>query len=58
MVASNESIVSISIWRTLRSRPVRSNSLTVSTNFWSRFRVKVWPGLSARMRISMIALYW
>lgn len=49
-------------WRrelcTCQSRPVRSSSLTVVTNLASKLRVKVWPGLSTRMRMSMIALYW
>lgn len=57
-VYSKVSSVSISRFSTLRSFPVLSRSLTVSANFLSRFRVKVGPGLSVRMRTSMMALYW
>jgi len=45
------------IWRTLRSLAFLSKAFAVSTNLSSRFRVKVWPGLSVRMRTSMMALY-
>lgn len=30
----------------------------MATYLASKLRVKLWPGLSARMRMSMIALYW
>ena len=57
-VVSNVFKLSMSICITLRSRPFRSRSFIVSANFWSMFLVKVWPGLSAKMRISIMALYW
>jgi hypothetical protein len=56
--ASKASSVSMRIWRTEASRPPFRSSLTVSTNFLSRLRVKDGPGLSVRMRISITALYW
>lgn len=55
---SSASNVSLRIWLTLRSCPFRSKCFTVSAKFLSRFLVKEGPGLSARMRMSMIALYW
>lgn len=51
------SSVSIMIWFTLRSGHMMI-CLQVSTNLASMLRVKVGPGLSARMRMSMTALYW
>lgn len=42
---------------TFISRPLRKRSFTVATNLTSMFREKVCPGLSMRMRMSMIALY-
>jgi hypothetical protein len=58
LVVSKASSVSIKIWRTLASRPDLSNSLAVSANFLSINLVKPGPGLSARIRASMMALYW
>lgn len=43
---------------TLGSRHVLLNSFTASTNFLSIFLVKVGPGLSDNMRMSITALYW
>lgn len=39
------------------SRPSRRSSFTVLTNLASMLRVKLWPGFSDRMRISIIELY-
>lgn len=56
-VCWKSSRVSIRICRTLGSRRALRSPRTVSTNFWSKFRVKVEPGLSVKIRRSMIALY-
>lgn len=56
-VCSMSSSVSMRIWRTLGSRAPFRSWRVVSTNFWSKFLVKVAPGLSANMRKSMMALY-
>ena len=53
-----ESSVSLNICDTLGSRPCRSRCLTVSANCLSMFLVKEAPGLSARILMSMTALYW
>ena len=53
----NSSSVSRRICCTLMSRPSRSSSFVVATNFPSRFFVNVGPGFSARIRTSMMALY-
>ena len=58
LVDSKASSVSIRIWRTEGSLPDRSSSLEASMNFLSMWRVNPGPGLSARMRMSMMALYW
>ncbi len=58
MLDAKASSVSMRIWRTEGSRPDRSSSLVASMNFLSMWRVKPGPGLSAKIRMSMMALYW
>lgn len=54
---SNMSSVSRSMAWAAISRPSRSKSLIVFTNLASKLRVKVCPGFSERIRVSMMALY-
>lgn len=57
LVNSKSSNVSINICHTLRSLTDLSRARMVSTNLSSKFLVNVSPGLSVRMRTSIIALY-
>lgn len=56
-VFSKSSKVSIRICCTLGSRLDLSKSRTTSMNFLSKLRVKLFPGLSVRMRMTIMALY-
>ena len=57
LLVSKLSNVSLRICCTLMSLPSRNNSFTVLTNLESIFLVKLFPGLSANIRNSMMALY-